>query len=105
MDARADELAYDLPKGVRSFERLVVVSARAWTLRLFSKRRRLEADGLILTWIASQIFIHDAKWIAFGRDVGSVTVFQRTNIGLEVGPYDVAFTFAAIRPVGTIYMD
>ena len=52
MDTRADELAYDLPKGVRSFERLVVVGDRAWTLKLFS-RRRLEADGLILTWIAS----------------------------------------------------
>ena len=105
MDTRADELAYDLPKGVRSFERVVVVGVRAWTLRLISKRRRLEADELILTWIAGQNFIHDAKWIAFGRDVGSVTVFQRTNIGLEVGPYDVAFTLAAVRPGGTIYME
>ncbi len=86
MDTRADELAYDLPKGVRSFERVVVVGDRAWTLTLISKRRRLEADELILTWIAGQNFIHDAKWIAFGRDVGSVTVFQSTNIGLEEVP-------------------
>ena len=61
MDARADELVYDLPKGVRSFKRVVVVGDRAWTLRLISKRRRLEADELILTWFAGQNFLHDAK--------------------------------------------
>ena len=102
---------YKLPEGVRMLDRVVVVGDEAWTLRLVRRRRRIEAGDLVLTWEAGQNSIHDAKIIAFGRDVGNVVVQRR-----EGGPggkegklvdavYDMAFAFAfrAFRPEGRLY--
>jgi len=105
MDTQAAELPYELPDGVRSFERVVVVGNEAWTLKHLRQQGSIEKDGLVLTWLPGQNSIHDAKWIAFGRDIGNVTAFRRTDTGLEDVPYDVAFAFAfaAFVPDGRLY--
>ena len=97
-------LPYALPDGLRPLERVVVVGSKAWSLTLIRRRRRLEDGDLVLTWDPGQNSIHDAKVIAFGRDVGNVVVRRRTATGLADVPYDVAFAFAfrAFRPQGAI---
>lgn len=105
MDTQAAELPYDLPDGVRSFERVVVVGTEAWTLKYLKQQGSIEKDGLVLTWLPGQNSIHDTKWISFGRDIGNVSVFRRTDKGLEDVAYDVAFAFAfaAFVPDGRLY--
>jgi len=98
-----DRFPFPLPKGVGALDRVVVVGDQAWTLKALSTKTRITAGNLVLTWQAGQNSIHDAKWIAFGRDVGNVVV-QRA--GADV-PYDVtfAFAFAAFRPEGKLHQD
>ena len=103
MDSRDGGFPYDLPDGVRSLDRVVVIGEVAWTLKLMRARGRIEHDGLVLTWSPGQNSIHDTKWIPFGRDVGNVIVQRRTDGGgFEDVPYDVAFAFAAFRPEGRL---
>ncbi len=96
---------YPLPEGVSPFARVVVVENQAWTLTLLRERKRVEQDGLIITWVPGQNSIHDAREIALGRDVGNVVVQRRTVKGLEDIPYDVSFAFAfsAFRPGGALH--
>ena len=105
MDSRDGGFPYDLPDGVRSLDRVVVIGDVAWTLKLVRARGRIEHDGLVLTWSPGQNSIHDTKWIPFGRDVGNVIVQLRTDDGgfIDVA-YDVAFAFAfvAFRPEGRL---
>ena len=106
MDSQDGGFPYDLPDGVRSLDRVVVIGVEAWTLKLVRERVRIEWHGLVLSWTAGQNSIHDTKWIAFGRDVGNVTVQRRTDDGgLEDVAYDVAFAFAfaAFRPGGRLH--
>ena len=67
-----------------------------------SRERRVEHDGLVLTWGPGRNPIHDRPEIAAGRDVGNVVVQRRTTTGLEDTASDVsvAFAFSAFVPDG-----
>ena len=73
---------------------------KAWTLRSIARRKRIEEDGLILSWTSGQNSALDSSDIAQGRDVGNVVVQRRTKAGLQDVPYDVTFAFAfhAFKP-------
>ena len=66
----------------------------AWPLERIRAERRLEHDDLIIEWEPGQNSVHDTQVIAFGRDVGNVTVRRRTAQGLIDVAYDVTFAFA-----------
>ncbi len=74
--------------------RVVVVGDQAWTFELLMKRRKIEADDLVLTWEPGQSSPLDATTIDAGRDIGNVVVQRRTASGLEDAVYDVSFAFA-----------
>jgi hypothetical protein len=95
----------DLPDGVRTLERVVVVGEQAWTVAKLKEAKRIEADNLVLTWEPGQNSIHDTQLIFRGRDVGNVVVQRRTENGLEDVPYDVSFAFAfsAFVPEGKLH--
>ena len=94
----------DLPEGIEPMARVVAVGENAWTLRSIARRKRIEEDGLILSWTSGQNSALDSADIARGRDVGNVVVQRSTKNGLEDVPYDVTFAFAfhAFRPSAPI---
>ena len=96
---------YPLPPGVETLSRVVIVGEVAWPLDRVRQQRRLEHDDLIIEWEPGQNSIHDTQVIAFGRDVGNVTVRRRTGAGLVDVPYDVTFAFAAFVPGGILHRD
>jgi len=94
----------DLPKGIEPMARVVAVGEKAWTLRSIARRKRIEEDGLVLSWTSGQNSALDSSDISQGRDVGNVVVQRRTSKGLEDVPYDVTFAFAfhAFKPTAPI---
>lgn len=94
----------DLPEGIEPMARVVAVGGKAWTLRSITQRKRIEDDGLILSWTSGQNSALDSSDIARGRDVGNVIVQRRVKDGLEDVPYDVTFAFAfhAFKPSAPI---
>ena len=104
--ALGSRFPYDLPKGVRPTARVVVIGDEAWSMALLRRRRTVAAGDLVLTWEPGQNSIHDARVIAFGRDVGNVIVQRRTGRGLVDVAYDVTFAFAfrAFRPNGVFHL-
>jgi len=91
--------------GIAPLARVVVVEGEAWPLDRLRRERRIEKDGLVLSWEPGQNSIHDTEVIAFGRDVGNV-VAQRLGLrGFEDIPYDVsfAFVFRAFHPDGALH--
>lgn len=95
---------YDLPNGVGPLSRVVVIGAEAWTLDRLRANQRVEAGGLVLTWVPGQNSIHDKQRIARGRDVGNVVVQRDGPAGLQDVAYDVTFAFAfrAFNPEGVL---
>jgi hypothetical protein len=67
------------------------------------KKRRIETGSHVIAWTAGQASALDAREIAQGRDVGTVTVLKKTADGLTDAVYDVtfAFVFKAFHPDGT----
>jgi len=100
---------YDLPEGVRPYDRVVVVGREAWTLKMLRAKETIERDGLILSWLPGQNSIHDTKVIAFGRDVGNVLVkkLDEDTDEWEDVVHDVTFAFAfkAFVKDGALYYD
>ena len=93
-----------VPSGLPAMARVVVVregaAARAITLDLLRKYRRIVWGVHVLTWSDGQVSALDAGDIAAGRPVGSVVV-QRMQAGsVEDVAYDVtfAFVFHAFNP-------
>ena len=100
---------FELPKGVRPYDRVVAVGRNAWTLKMLKRRGVIADEGLVLRWQRGQNSIHDTKVITFGRDVGNVTVKRHdaaSDTLLDV-VHDVAFafTFKAFEPNGALYYD
>jgi hypothetical protein len=79
---------------VAPLARVVAVGDEAWTLDLLKRRRRIEADDLVLTWEPGQASPLDTAVIDAGQDIGNVVVQRRTAKGLEDAVYDVSFAFA-----------
>lgn len=94
----------DLPEGIEPMARVVAVGDKAWTLRSLASRKRIEEEGLILSWVSGQNSALDSSDISRGRDVGNVVVQRLAENGLEDVPYDVTFAFAfhAFRPEARI---
>jgi hypothetical protein len=94
----------DLREGIEPMARVVAVGEKAWTLRSIARRKRIEEDGLILSWTSGQNSALDSSDIAQGRDVGNVVVQRSTKNGLKDVPYDVTFAFAfhAFKPSAPI---
>ena len=100
---------FELPEGVRPYDRVVAVGRNAWTLKMLQRRGVIVDEGLVLRWQPGQNSIHDTKIITFGRDVGNVTV-RRHDTASDAWHdvvHDVAFAFAfkAFEPDGALYYD
>ncbi|MBT6096402.1 MAG: DUF3179 domain-containing protein [Rhodospirillaceae bacterium] len=98
---------YRLPKGVKPFDRVVVVGKEAWTLKSLKRKGEIDRKNLTIWWEPGQNSIHDTKWIHFGRDVGNV-IARRYNASLDKWVdtvYDITFAFAfkAFVPGGTLH--
>lgn len=100
---------FELPDGVRPYDRVIAVGRDAWTMKMLKQRGVIAVNGLVLRWQPGQNSVHDTKIIAFGRDVGNVTV-RRYDRGADrwhdvVHDVTFAFTFKAFNPTGALYYD
>ncbi len=97
---------YPLPPGLGATDRVVVIGAEAWPLKLLRAKGKIVRGDLTLSWIAGQNSIHDTGLIARGRDVGNVLARRRGEKGIREVPYDVTFAFAfrAFRPKGVFHL-
>ncbi len=106
MDSRNDAAAqfpYPIPEGLLPLDRVVVVGNEAWPLDRVRSETRIETDRVILMWSPGMNSVHDTRWIPFGRDIGNVRAWIKTETGTEDAVHDTtfAFAFAAFRPDGT----
>lgn len=106
MDSRNDDAAqfpYAIPDGILPLDRVVVIGNAAWPLQRLRDEKRIETKDVILTWSAGMNSVHDTRWIPFGRDIGSVRAWIKTETGTRDAVFDTtfAFAFAAFRPNGT----
>ncbi len=93
-----------------NLEKCYGVAARggeAWALDLLTKRRRIDAGDLLLTWEPGQTSPLDAPSIEAGREIGNIIVQRRGASGLEDAVYDVSFAFAfrAFHPQGRLHVE
>lgn len=97
----------EMPSNIAPLERVVSVGKEAWSLKFLRKRRKIVADGLILTWESGQNSALDTERISEGRDIGNVIVQRKTAGGLEDAVHDISFAFAfhAFHPDGVIHVD
>jgi hypothetical protein len=95
-----------MPEAIAPMARVVVVGQEAWALELVRARERIETDSHVIAWTAGQASALDTREIADGRDVGTVTVREKTADGLRDAAYDVtfAFVFKAFHPDGTWHL-
>ena len=95
-----------MPEDIAPMARVVVVDGEAWALELLRQKQRIETDSHVIAWTGGQASALDAREIAQGRDVGTVTVQKKTADGLKDAVYDVtfAFVFKAFHPEGTWHL-
>lgn len=82
-----------IPEGIKPLAYVLVVGKQAWSLDLLRKSKKIEKDGLVITWEAGQNSALDAASIGGGRDIGNVRVQRKTNKGLEDAVHDLTFAF------------
>jgi hypothetical protein len=90
----------DLPQGIEAMARVVVVRREGRPPLIVAMEHvrtagRLLLDGVELAWRAGQASAVDARDIADGRDVGTISVHAVAGGGREPLPYDVTFAFVA----------
>ncbi|MCW8915843.1 MAG: DUF3179 domain-containing protein [Magnetovibrio sp.] len=97
----------DLPPDISPMMRVVVVDGKAWTLPFLKKRKKVTDGDVVLSWTSGQNSALDTRYIYKGRDVGNVTVQQKTDSGLEDKVHHVtfAFVFHAFHPDGLLIKD
>ena len=98
----------DMPTEIAPLARVVTVGREAWSLALVRERKRIEKDGIVITWEPGQASALDTGVIAEGFDVGNVIVQRRNGSGaLEDTVYgvDFAFAFRAFYPDAPIHVD
>ncbi|MBK1667077.1 hypothetical protein CKO28_03330 [Rhodovibrio sodomensis] len=95
-----------MPEKLPAMARVVVIGEDAWALELLRETGRIETDTHVLTWSPGQASALDARRIAEGRDVGTVTVQKKTPDGLQDAVYDVTFAFVhkAFHPDGSLHV-
>jgi len=93
------------PDGIRPLEYVLAVGGEAWSIDLLRREKRIEKDGLIITWEPGQNAAMDERNIADGHDIGNVTVQRRDGDKLVDVVHDVTFAFAfhAFNKTGTIH--
>ena len=93
------------PEGIRPLDYVLAVEDEAWSLELLQREKRIEKDGLIITWEPGQNAAMDERNIADGRDIGNVVVQRREGDQLVDVVHDVtfAFSFHAFNKDGTIH--
>ena len=87
------------PHGIAPLSRVVRVGNRAWPLSRLRKARRIDEDGLHLSWTPGMVSPLDTRKVADGRDVGAVRVRDAQARDVD---HDVLFAFAfhALWPKG-----
>ena len=95
----------EVPEGIAPLARVVVVGDEAWSLDRLREAGRIEAGDLVLSWRPGQASALDARRIAEGRDVGTVTVQRREDGRIQEVVHHVtfAFVFHAFEPEGTLH--
>lgn len=106
-DSAAQPFLYrgTFPAGLRPLDYVLAVAGEAWTLDLLMREKRIERDGLIITWQPGQNAAMDKSDISQGRDIGNVTVQRRQGDTLVDVVHDVTFAFAfhAFNPDAPIH--
>ena len=85
-----------LPVGIPAMERVVMVRGDvpfAVALPLLAREKRLEENGIVLTWEQGQASALDATTIAEGRDVGNVEAFRLVDGEKVPVIHDITFAF------------
>ena len=95
------------PEEVAPLTYVVAVGEEAWTIDALRDAKRVEHNGLVLTWEPGQNSVMDAGLIREGHDLGNVTVQREEGGTMTDVVHDVTFAFAfnAFRPDGVIYTD
>lgn len=95
----------EVPAGVAPVMRVVAVGPNAWSLDLLRQRRRIEADGLVITWEEGQASALDQREVAAGRDVGNIVVRRGAGTTEADAPHMIIFAFAffAFFPDGVLH--
>ena len=88
----------DLPDEIPALARVITIETgngrEAWSLDLLKEQRRIEVDGIVITWEPGQNSALGHALISQAADVGNVVVQQRTDEGLLDMVYGVDFAFA-----------
>lgn len=86
--------------GVPPMALVVAVGEKAWLLSELKQKKRIEADGVILSWQEGQSIALEGSRVYEGEDVGTVTVEPEQ-------PYHVTFAFAfnAFTPEGKFVVE
>ncbi len=82
-----------MPKGIEPLAHVPMVGAKAWSLDLIRKRKRIEDGDVVITWSPGQNSALDQADITKGRDIGNVVVQRRTKDGLVDAVHDLTFAF------------
>jgi hypothetical protein len=92
------------PEGIRPLDYVLAVEDEAWSIELLQREKRVEKDGLIITWEPGQNAAMDARNISDGRDIGNIVVQREEGGQLVDVVHDVtfAFSFHAFNKEGTI---
>jgi hypothetical protein len=92
------------PEGIRPLDYVLAVEDEAWSIELLQRERRVEKDGLIITWEPGQNAAMDRRNISDGRDIGNIVVQRKEGEELVDVVHDVtfAFSFHAFNKEGTI---
>jgi hypothetical protein len=92
------------PEGIRPLDYVLAVEDEAWSIELLQRKRRVEKDGLIITWEPGQNAAMDARNISDGRDIGNIVVQRKDGDKMVDVVHDVtfAFSFHAFNKEGTI---
>ena len=98
---------YNLPWGVKPFQRLVVIGEEAWTVDRLAVQP-IERKKLFVTVEPGQNSVHDTKWIQFGRNVGNAIarVYDADSDEWTDTRHDIvfAFLFRAFHPKGRVHV-
>jgi hypothetical protein len=94
----------DSPHGIHPLARVVRVGTRAWPLDRLIAARRLQADGLVLTWEEGQASALERGDLGQGREVGNVRVTDAQGRDV-VHDIPFAFAFHAFHPGGRWMLD
>jgi len=82
------------PEGIRPLDYVLAVEGQAWSLDLLMREKRIEKDGLIISWEPGQNAAMDQRDISDGRDIGNITVQRRDGDKMVDVVHDLTFAFS-----------